>query len=88
MNTTSRMETLFRNKDVMRNAALGADVKICHCCQKTSDEKLPTCSRCKIVGYCNRECQRKDWPKHKLECKLFKDTKKDVKKSVKEIKRT
>lgn len=44
------------------------------------------CSRCKIVGYCNRECQRKDWPKHKLECKRYQDIKKDAKKTEKEIK--
>ncbi|GFH56483.1 hypothetical protein CTEN210_12959 [Chaetoceros tenuissimus] len=80
------MNSPLRDKDAMNIAALGTDIKICHCCKKTSEEKLPTCSRCKIVGYCNRECQRKDWPKHKLECKLYKDTKKDVKKSEKEIK--
>lgn len=27
------------------------------------------CSRCQIVSYCNRECQVKDWPKHKTTCK-------------------
>lgn len=26
------------------------------------------CSRCERVFYCSVECQREDWPKHKLSC--------------------
>ncbi|KAF9201757.1 hypothetical protein BGZ49_008032 [Haplosporangium sp. Z 27] len=26
------------------------------------------CSRCKIVHYCSQNCQRKDWPSHKIAC--------------------
>jgi len=26
------------------------------------------CSRCKIVRYCSRECQRENWPEHKALC--------------------
>ena len=28
------------------------------------------CSQCKSVGYCSKECQKLDWRKHKLSCKL------------------
>ncbi|KAJ7120345.1 hypothetical protein C8R44DRAFT_174528 [Mycena epipterygia] len=31
-------------------------------------EDVATCSGCKIAVYCNRACQRVDWPKHKLIC--------------------
>ena len=27
------------------------------------------CSRCKVVYYCNQDCQRKHWPTHKFTCK-------------------
>mmetsp|Transcript_175 Transcript_175/g.324 ORF Transcript_175/g.324 Transcript_175/m.324 type:complete len:571 (+) Transcript_175:138-1850(+) len=29
------------------------------------------CSGCKVVKYCSRECQKKDWPKHKKHCKVL-----------------
>ncbi|KAF8173754.1 hypothetical protein K438DRAFT_1980637 [Mycena galopus ATCC 62051] len=29
---------------------------------------LQICSRCDIVRYCSKECQRKDWPEHKQAC--------------------
>ncbi|XP_010851427.1 PREDICTED: N-lysine methyltransferase SMYD2 [Bison bison bison] len=31
-------------------------------------EGLSKCGRCKQAFYCNVECQREDWPMHKLEC--------------------
>ncbi|XP_058144003.1 N-lysine methyltransferase SMYD2 isoform X2 [Dasypus novemcinctus] len=37
-----------------------------HCfCRK---EGLSKCGRCKQAFYCNVECQKEDWPMHKLEC--------------------
>ena len=32
-------------------------------------EKLKQCSQCHATSYCSQECQRSDWPKHKLHCK-------------------
>jgi hypothetical protein len=26
------------------------------------------CSRCKIIKYCSKQCQREDWKRHKTEC--------------------
>jgi hypothetical protein len=35
---------------------------------------------CKLVYYCGRECQKKDWPRHKKNCAAALDKKvKDVK---------
>ncbi|TRY88300.1 hypothetical protein DNTS_016692 [Danionella cerebrum] len=39
----------------------------CECCF-TRREGLSKCGKCKEAYYCNVECQRGDWPMHKLEC--------------------
>lgn len=35
-------------------------------------EKLPECSRCRGARFCNVECQRSSWPRHKAECAMIK----------------
>jgi len=43
--------------------------KICDTClNKRDPDKLMHCGRCCLTFYCNRECQRKDWDRHKLRC--------------------
>ncbi|KAJ7150684.1 hypothetical protein C8R46DRAFT_1008177 [Mycena filopes] len=32
------------------------------------------CSGCKIIRYCGKDCQRFDWPIHKLDCKSLAKT--------------
>jgi hypothetical protein len=39
----------------------------CLSCGKET-KKLLKCSKCKIVKYCSRECQKIDWKKHKKKC--------------------
>ncbi|KAE9365085.1 hypothetical protein N431DRAFT_473171 [Stipitochalara longipes BDJ] len=34
-----------------------------------SNPASKTCSRCYLVQYCNKECQRSHWPSHKIDCK-------------------
>ncbi|KAI0081597.1 hypothetical protein K474DRAFT_1251098 [Panus rudis PR-1116 ss-1] len=41
----------------------------CGGCAEIGGKGMPTCSRCKLVRYCNKECQLKAWPVHKLVCK-------------------
>jgi len=49
---------------------------VCHYCLKPPMEAekggaivpLSKCGGCKYARYCNRECQKKAWPDHKLEC--------------------
>lgn len=40
----------------------------CGYCQKYSKD-IKKCSRCKLVLYCNQECQKKHWNLHKENCK-------------------
>jgi len=42
------------------------------CCAECGEEGgvgLKTCKSCMLVKYCNAECQKKHWPKHKKLCK-------------------
>ncbi|KAJ6567147.1 hypothetical protein B0H19DRAFT_720409 [Mycena capillaripes] len=41
----------------------------CAQCEKISTTDLLLCSRCKLIHYCGRECQKAAWPTHKLVCK-------------------
>src|SRR4029079_5007205 len=43
--------------------------KVCYICSYCRESASEHCSKCKRVYYCSRECQTKDWTKHKLECK-------------------
>ena len=44
----------------------------CNKCGSTRSslgEALLSCARCKTTFYCGKECQKKDWSKHRLQCK-------------------
>jgi ankyrin repeat protein len=41
----------------------------CNHCHKTDAAKLQFCAQCRMAGYCNAECQRNDWQRHKVDCK-------------------
>ena len=41
---------------------------VCFHCGK-SGAKLRSCGQCHRAYYCDRECQRKDWPRHKPACR-------------------
>ena len=40
-------------------------------CEVCKSRDATTCSACKSVSYCGRECQRKNWATHKRVCKVF-----------------
>ncbi|KIJ28442.1 hypothetical protein M422DRAFT_270310 [Sphaerobolus stellatus SS14] len=43
----------------------------CGTCLKpttTPGERFRRCAECKNAKYCSRECQKKDWPRHRQEC--------------------
>ena len=50
------------NQDVLRRE--------CGSCGKAS-ESLKQCTRCRRVSYCDRSCQRADWPRHRSTCEAF-----------------
>jgi hypothetical protein len=41
----------------------------CAECGKEGGISLKVCKSCMLVKYCNAECQKNHWPKHKKECK-------------------
>ena len=49
--------------------------KLCNFCQKPKSllkgegDKLLACSRCKSILYCSKQCQTRDWKRHKKECR-------------------
>lgn len=43
--------------------------KYCITCGKS--DGIEMCSRCKGVWYCNKKCQKADWPCHKLLCSKY-----------------
>jgi len=49
----------------------GSTINMCDNCGKeesTIGEKMKRCARCKKVMYCDRECQKTAWKKHKKTC--------------------
>ncbi|KAI0055379.1 hypothetical protein BV25DRAFT_1921855 [Artomyces pyxidatus] len=42
----------------------------CAYCEKLGDQKMPMCSRCKLVRYCDATCQKAAWKAHKPVCKV------------------
>ena len=47
---------------------LPEDCGSCPVCGKIAETK---CTGCRQIYYCNRECQKKHWKKHKPECKAL-----------------
>ncbi|KAG6368359.1 hypothetical protein INS49_002564 [Diaporthe citri] len=43
--------------------------KYCIACGKS--DRVELCSRCKGVWYCDKKCQKADWPCHKLLCSKY-----------------
>ncbi|KDQ52158.1 hypothetical protein JAAARDRAFT_210715 [Jaapia argillacea MUCL 33604] len=64
----------------MSRTALGdfsQKLKQCQTCFKAEapGSRLLSCSACKKVHYCDKECQKKDWGNHKTTCKKLVEAK-------------
>ena len=46
---------------------------VCNCCKRGPLQNIDLfrCSSCKVMKYCSRDHQRKDWSDHKLWCKSY-----------------
>lgn len=57
-------------KDVLTESFKKNYDQKCATCQKwrTTAHKLSKCSLCQKVYYCNTDCQKADWKKHKINC--------------------
>ena len=49
---------------VLSNNVRGLSCDLCF----AKREELQRCSKCKFARYCGRECQKKAWKEHKIEC--------------------
>ncbi|EPQ50921.1 hypothetical protein GLOTRDRAFT_118255 [Gloeophyllum trabeum ATCC 11539] len=61
---------------------LSQESKQCQHCYKPESPpafKLLSCSSCHRAHYCNKECQKNDWPKHKVLCKVNTETRSRLK---------
>lgn len=54
------------NGKLIEPEKLAEKCNFCVVCDKVASSK---CSKCLSVYYCSRECQSKDWSKHKVTCK-------------------
>ncbi|KAK7690314.1 hypothetical protein QCA50_006971 [Cerrena zonata] len=57
-------------RPIMRHFML-ADVKVviqCAHCGRNGQENMRTCSNCRLVRYCRKECQKAAWKVHKAVC--------------------
>eukprot|EP01122_Echinamoeba_exundans_P000143 TRINITY_DN10122_c0_g1_i1.p1 TRINITY_DN10122_c0_g1~~TRINITY_DN10122_c0_g1_i1.p1 ORF type:complete len:509 (+),score=66.01 TRINITY_DN10122_c0_g1_i1:273-1799(+) len=67
----SRSDGLSWIEEHKRLALSTATVHFLHCAycdEHPPKEHLMKCSQCKVARYCNIECQKKDWKKHKSIC--------------------
>jgi hypothetical protein len=43
-------------------------MRACDCCHLAGAVTMQYCGRCRNAAYCNAECQRSDWLRHKVIC--------------------
>ncbi|EIM86411.1 uncharacterized protein STEHIDRAFT_121370 [Stereum hirsutum FP-91666 SS1] len=60
--------------DVNGQAWKQKNARQCAACEAIKEKDLATCSRCKLVYYCSKECQKEHWPRHKIWCKKSSQT--------------
>uniref|UniRef100_A0A383WPH1 MYND-type domain-containing protein n=1 Tax=Tetradesmus obliquus TaxID=3088 RepID=A0A383WPH1_TETOB len=60
--------SIFRVSCLLPIQPLKAGVKLPKTCKVCSAEGAMSCSRCKGVAYCSKDCQVQDWKRHKAEC--------------------
>lgn len=64
-------ETVFNSR--RRTESVLSALRCVVCGAHGANTTLRRCSRCRTSYYCSTECQKQDWPTHKLECVKVKD---------------
>jgi hypothetical protein len=70
-------ELIKRNGNQMPIVAIhsihkSATLYYCHTCKKALNKsELKRCAACKMVAYCGKECQVKNWKQHGQDCKYW-----------------
>ena len=75
---TIKAETLDAIRTRDPNDVFVDKFRFCAVCGNSTIDKVLQCSSCRVVYYCNRECQRKDWSRHKGDCQQHKQQKPTV----------
>ena len=47
-------------------------------CEECGEMATQRCSRCKLAWYCTRDCQLRQWKKHKKLCNMFVEKSKNI----------
>lgn len=56
--------------------------KSCNTCLKKDIDNIKLCTGCRQVGYCSKDCQRKDWlAGHQVSCKKYAAEKENISKA-------
>jgi hypothetical protein len=55
------------------NPENNCDVKDARVCKLCGNATNTFCTRCKSVYYCSKDCQKKDWKRHKKDCHDYSD---------------
>ena len=51
-------------------------------CEECGDLATQRCSKCKTAWHCSRDCQLRQWKKHKPICKMFAEAKAKTEEAV------
>ena len=57
-------------------------------CEECGEPATQRCSRCKLAWYCSRDCQMRQWKKHKKLCNMFVEKSKNLEEKEEMVKET
>jgi hypothetical protein len=58
--------------DEIRRETRGERLGKCQACRTSADDAaLFDCAACRLVKYCCKECQVRDWPEHRVHCNIL-----------------
>ena len=63
----NNMDFIFYYTFISEETHIESSRTHCHVCQ--ASDKTMKCKLCLRIRYCGRECQKKDWKRHQIECK-------------------